>query len=98
MAIIIEEEKNGTGAVRILLWLLIVVVIAVAGYYIFFAKPELVGIIAVPPNLQSKNIDTLAGIDFNQENVINSQEFQMLKQYITSPEPGNAGRSNPFVP
>ena len=81
-----------------MLWFLIIIIIAVAGYYIFFAKPQFVEIIGVPQNLQSKDIDILSVIDLNPEGVINSQEFRSLKQYITPPQPGNAGKSNPFAP
>ncbi len=95
MAIIIEEEKNKMGAVRFLMWFLILVIIGVAGYYIFFAKPQLIEI-ATPSNF--KGIDPLAGINLNPEEVLNSQDFQSLKKYVTPPQPGNAGKSNPFAP
>lgn len=97
MAILIEEENNRASIVKVFLWLLILIIIAVAGYYIFFAKPQLVEIV-VPQNLQSKSIDSLAGINFNPQGVLNGEEFQSLKQYITPPKPGNAGKSNPFAP
>ncbi len=97
MAIVIEEERNGGNIVKILMWLLILVVVAVAGYYIFFAEPELVEIV-VPPNLQNKNISSLTGINLNPEEVVGGREFKSLKQYVNPPQPGNAGKSNPFAP
>ncbi len=98
MAIIVEEGGNGTSkVVRIIMWFLILLIIAVAGYYIFFAQPQLIEVV-VPSNLQGKSIDPLAGINLNPGEVISGEEFQALKQYVTPPRPGNAGKSNPFSP
>ena len=96
MATIIEEGKNGRGGiVRLLMWLMVLIIIGAAGYYIFFAEPQLVEI-ATPASF--KSIDPLAGINLNPEDVINGVEFQSLKIYVTPPRPGNAGKANPFAP
>lgn len=95
MAIIIEEEKNKIGIVKFLMWFLILIIIGVAGYYIFFAQPQLIEIVT-PSNF--KAIDPLAGINLNPEEVLNSQDFLSLKKYVTPPEPGNTGKTNPFAP
>ncbi|MEK9180562.1 MAG: hypothetical protein AAB897_04080 [Patescibacteria group bacterium] len=93
MAIIVEEERPQINITRMLMWLIILVIIGVAIYYIFFSQPQIVDV-AIPSNFQ--NIDPLASINLNPEDVINGPEFQALKQYVTVPEPGNAGRLNPF--
>jgi len=95
MAIIIEEETNKISIVSILSWLAVLVIIGVAVYYVFFTKPQLVEV-AAPPNF--KDIDPLAKISLNPEDVVNSQAFQSLKPYVTIGTPEAAGRQNPFLP
>ncbi|MBU6500334.1 MAG: hypothetical protein KGJ89_00695 [Patescibacteria group bacterium] len=95
MAIVLEEEKNKTNIVSIITWLAVLGIIVAAVYYIFFNQPQLVEV-AAPANFQ--NVDPLSKIKLNPEDVINSQSFQSLKQYVAPPVPGNAGRDNPFVP
>ncbi len=96
MAIVVEEENNNkTGVVRIVTWVTVIILISAAAYYIFFAQPELVGLVSPPSNFT--NIDSLSQISLNPEEVINSSGFQSLKQYITLPVAGNAGRQNPFL-
>ena len=95
MAIVVEEESPKVSAVSVLIWLIILAIVAVAVYYIFFAKPELVEIVAPPA---FRNVDTLARVVINPNDVVGSQAFQALKQYITIPAIGNAGRANPFSP
>lgn len=94
MAIIVEEEKkNNAGIVRVVTWLVILVAIGSAAYYVFFAQPQLIEVVA-PPNL--KNIEPLAKLNLNPEEVINSQIFRSLKQH-TRPVVSGVGRSNPFL-
>ena len=95
MAIIVEEEKNKGGIVRILMWVVILGIVGFAGYYIFFAKPQLVEIEA-PANF--KGINPLSEIQLNPQEVIQGRSFQALKNYVSPPQPGNAGKSNPFAP
>jgi len=94
MAIVIEEEQNKTNIIGIVTWLVILAIIAVAAYYVFFKAPPFVEV-APPTNLI--NIDPLAHLNIDPGAVVNGQSFQSLKQYITPPEPGNAGRPNPFL-
>lgn len=94
MAIIVEEERSRPSIIAVLMWLMVLIIVAVAVYYIFFVQPQVVDI-GVPSNFQ--NIDPLAEINLNPEDVIGSSGFQSMKQYVTPPVPGNAGRANPFV-
>lgn len=94
MAIIIEEENKQASVGRILMWLVVLGIIVAAVYYIFFANPEIIDV-AAPANLQ--NIDQLAGLNFNPEDVVNNGAFQSLKQYVSlSSSTAGVGRANPF--
>lgn len=96
MAIIVEEEQgNRVSIISALMWVLVLVIIIAAGYFIFFAQPQFVEIVA-PQNF--KGIDPLANLNLDPEGVVQSQEFQSLRQYVTPIAPGNAGKSNPFGP
>lgn len=97
MAIIVEEEKkNGAGGIlTILTWLVIVGAIGGAVYYVFFAQPQLVGKITAPAGFQSTQ--QLSKINLNPQDILESQSFQALKQYITPLQPATAGRPNPFL-
>lgn len=95
MAIVIEEEKNQTNIIGIVTWLVVILVVGIAAYYIFFARPQLVEMVA-PSAFQ--NINTISKINLNPEEVVNSKLFQSLKLYVSLPVPGSAGRSNPFSP
>jgi len=95
MAIVIEEEKNGTSVMGVVMWVVVFAIIIAAVYYVFFAQPQLVEVVA-PANF--KNINPLANINLNPEDVVNSRNFQSLKQYVTPSSPENFGRSNPFLP
>lgn len=94
MAIVIEEEKNRISPISIATWLVVMIIIGLAAYYIFFSQPQLVEITA-PQIFQ--NIDPLSKVNINPEDVVNGPGFQSLKSTITLPEPGNAGRANPFM-
>lgn len=94
MSIVVEEEKGGVGMGKIIAWIIILVIIGASAYYVFFAKPELIEITA-PSNF--KIINPLAKINLNPEEVVNSPDFQALKQYIGVPVAGNTGRANPFL-
>jgi hypothetical protein len=95
MAIVIEEEGNKTNIVGTVTWVVVLVIIVLTIYYVFFAQPQLVEVVA-PANF--KNIDPLANVTLNLEDVTGNRNFQNLKQYITPISPGNYGRSNPFLP
>jgi len=94
MAIIVEEEKSRGGIIKLVMWMGLLVIIAVAVYYIFFAQPQVVEF-AIPPAFV--NINPIAAVSVNQEDVINSPAFQALKPYVTIPTPTTNGRTNPFL-
>ena len=96
MATIIEEGNNGKrGAVRFVLWLLMLGIIGAAGYYIFFAEPQLV---TIPAPAGFKIIDPLAGIDLRPDDVLGGALFKSLKHAVPPPPSGVFGKSNPFAP
>ncbi len=95
MAIVVEEDRPKINITQVLMWLTVLLIVGFAVYYIFFAEPQIVGV-AVPPAF--KNIDPLAEVNLTPEDLINSEQFKSLKQYVTPPEAGNAGRTNPFIP
>lgn len=95
MAIVVEEERPQINITQALMWLTVLAIVGSAIYYIFFAKPEIVDV-AVPTAF--KNLDPLAQVNLNPEDLLNDPSFQSLKEYVTLPEPGNAGRINPFIP
>jgi hypothetical protein len=100
MAIIIEEEKNGKNMnlIRFFAWLVILIIVAIAAYYLFFVKPELV-IITPPANFQY--IAPIAQANLDPQAVLNSPAFTALKQpnfpLPTPNGPVPVGRPNPFV-
>lgn len=94
MAIIVEEGKNKTGVVSFLIWILILGLITAAVYYVFFKNPDIVGVLT-PAGFQ--NTAALSKINLKPEEIINSAQFQSLKQYVSLPTIQNAGRANPFL-
>jgi predicted permease len=97
MAIVIEEEKKSSNALAFLGWIVVIAVIIAAIYYIFFVEPP-TAVIAPTGTLQ--NIGSLPATEVNPQDVINSDEFQALQQYIAEPTstgPAPVGRPNPFV-
>ena len=97
MAILVEEEGNKTNIFKLLIWAGTLIIVMVAIYYIFFVNPPLIEV-AIPPSFV--NIKTLgtALIDVNQ--IISGPAMSSLDKHVTVPEPdpGSAGRPNPFVP
>ena len=94
MAIVIEEEKNKIGIFTIVAWLVVLILIGSAVYYIFFKKPQY---IELSPPSDFSNTAALSKVKLSPEEIVNSPNFQVLKQYITPPSTGNAGRQNPFL-
>jgi len=94
MAIVVEEQKNKAGLASILIWVVILVIIMVAIYYIFFAKPQLIGISA-PDSF--RNINPLSHLNINPQDIVNNPTFQSLKQYVMPASTSTVGRSNPFL-
>lgn len=94
MAIIVEEEqKSRQNFTGLIVWSLIFVVIAVAVYYVFFKRPDLVE--QATPTLT--NTEALSKIELKPDEVINSPSFQALQSYVQPLTPPPAGRANPFL-
>ncbi len=95
MAIVVSEEgEQKIDILNIAIWVFLLVLIGVAAYLIFFRKPELVEVVS-PSSF--KNIDPLAKVALNPQEVVNSPDFRSLKQYVPLPSPASVGRSNPFL-
>lgn len=94
MAIIIEEQRERLGFLNVLIWLVILLMLGAGTYYVFFKKPELYEV-ATPVNLESTQ--ELVRITINPDDVIQSPQFQALKQYITPTQAVTVGRPNPFM-
>jgi len=97
MAIVIEEEKGSrAGLVGILMWVAIVGVVGAAIYYIFVKKPDTIGELIAPKELQ--NIGELAVVNLNPETIINNPIYQSLRSHAGPPATPGMGRTNPFLP
>ncbi|OGZ52752.1 MAG: hypothetical protein A3B25_00975 [Candidatus Ryanbacteria bacterium RIFCSPLOWO2_01_FULL_48_26] len=95
MAIVVSEEgEKKIDIVNLTIWLFLLIVVGITAYFIFFKKPELVDV-ASPSSY--RNIDPLAQVTLNPEEVVNSPDFQSLKQYVPLLSPASVGRSNPFL-
>ena len=94
MAIIVEEKRDTKGVLNWLVWVAILAIITSPIYYIFFKKPEL---IEFTSSSSFKNIQELSRINIDSGQLVNSPQFQALKQYVTVAEPQNLGRTNPFL-
>lgn len=95
MAIIVEEEpKKRQGLVGLIVWGLIFVIIAIAVYYVFFKRPDLVEVVT-PSNFS--NTEALSQINLAPDEVINSPSFQALRPYAEPITTQGGGRTNPFL-
>ena len=94
MAIIIEGEKQGKGTVQAVVGAVVAVLLLVATYWIFFAEPPLVEVIA-PQELES--ISRISQVEVSPEVVTGSPVFKSLKILADDPELGEFGRENPFA-
>jgi hypothetical protein len=97
MAIIIEEEKRTSGILNILGWLAVLSMVGAAIYYIFLVSPITAIIL---PSAGLNNIGPISQVNLNAQNILNSNEFQALKQYVSPTSTFGSvpvGRANPFV-
>jgi len=96
MAIVIEEEKNKSGLITAIIWIIVLAIIVAAIYYLFFSQPQLIEVV-VPTNLQ--NAQNISKININPDLLNSNPVFNQLKPYnIQSTSSGtNIGRSNPFL-
>lgn len=94
MAITFEEKTSSSGIINFLIWVVILIIIVASAYYVFFKNPQFVEFTASTP---FKNVQQLSKITINSDQLINSPQFQSLKQYITVTAPQDIGRANPFL-
>jgi hypothetical protein len=93
MAIVVEQEqKSRQGLVGLIIWGVVFAIIAIAVYYVFFKRPDLVDV-ATPT---ASDTAALSQIRLEPDEVINSPDFQALRSYVQPLEPQPGGRSNPF--
>jgi hypothetical protein len=94
MAIFVEEKSNSGAVINIIIWVTILAIISASVYYIFFQQPQLVEFNA---SSSFQNVQQLSKISINSDSLINNQVFQGLKSYISTPQPDNFGKDNPFL-
>lgn len=95
MAIIVEEEqKSHQGLTGIIVWGLVFVIAAVAVYYVFFKRPDLVEVVT-PSNFTDTEV--LSRINLAPDEVINSESFRALRPYAPPLTATPGGRANPFL-
>lgn len=94
MAIVVEEEgkprQNFTGLIT---GGIVFVVVALAVYYVFFKRPDLVDV-ATPTG---SNTAVLSQINLQPDEVINSPAFQALHPYTQPIATSTGGGANPFL-
>jgi hypothetical protein len=93
MAIVVEQERKKINWFAILLIIFLVAVIGGAIYYFFFVAPPLIDKIAP---LQLQSLKDLSFAELNPETILNSPDFQILRQYVNPIEIGAVGKINPF--
>ena len=95
MAIIIEQEKKSVNWFGIITAIVIIGVLFSGAYFVLFTKPELIEIV-VPGDV--RDLSQLSQLSFNPEELLNSPQFKVLKQFDTDVAIPQPGRSNPFQP
>jgi len=96
MAIIIEEEKRGSGILTLLVWVIIIGIIGFGTYAVFFKQPQVVDII-IPDELQNvANISSRIK-ELQPESIQSDPTFNSLQRWVTVPVKGETGRANPFL-
>jgi hypothetical protein len=94
MAIVIEEEKSGTGLVSILLWLIVLACIVVGAYYVFFKRVDIIDI-DQPSSFQETM--QLSGVNLHPELVVSRIQQPAFTSHSTIIPAKTNGRSNPFL-
>jgi len=94
MAIIVEQERKKINWFALLLVIFLVAVIGGVIYYFFFVTPPFIDKV-VPLPLRSLKDLSLAQL--HPETILNSPDFQLLRQYVNPIEIGAVGKLNPFA-
>ena len=94
MAFTIEGENKRKGLVRLVVGVIVDLLLLFATYYLFFTKPPQIDIL-VPLELES--ISKISKLSIDPGAVIDSPQYQSLKEHVGPPELGEYGRVNPFA-
>ena len=94
MAFTIEGEKQNKMAMRVIIIVILVMLLVFATYYLFFTKPPQIEVL-VPVELET--ISQISDLEVNPSAIIESPEYQSLKEHVAPPELGEFGRVNPFA-
>jgi len=97
MAIVVEEGEKKTNILGIIGWLVFLGIAGAAVYYVFFAQPELVPILA---SSSLSTIAPIAQVSLHPDAVLQSPAFQALTSTVPLPTPQGPApvkRANPFV-
>ncbi|RME61421.1 hypothetical protein D6779_00095 [Candidatus Parcubacteria bacterium] len=95
MAIVIEEDKRTATLISVAGWVAVLLFIAVAVYYVFFKRPDIIDE-RVPPHFEK--VQEVSGINLKPETILDDPRFKLREMLVPSPQPGNLGRENPFLP
>ena len=93
MAFTIEGESRRKGLVTLVVGIIAVFILLFATYYLFFTNPPQIDVL-VPAELVT--ISRISEFSVDPGAVIDSQEYQSLKEHVGPPELGEFGRVNPF--
>jgi hypothetical protein len=96
MAISIEQEKKEVNWLNIILAIIIIVSIFVGTYLLFFKKPELIEEVVISERFRS--LSEFSKVEFDPQEVLNSPNFKVLRQFQIRSSTSEPGKSNPFEP
>ena len=95
MAITIEEEKKQVNWVGAVVGVVVAVSLFAAAYLLLFRKPELIEVV-VPGRLET--LRGVSQITFDPNELLQSPEFKILRQFGNEPATPTPGKINPFSP
>lgn len=96
MAIVLEEQKSRFPWFFFLILFLIVLILGIAGYFLFYVQPDLVG--RVLPSSFTGVVDlSVSGADLST--LQRNPSFSNLREQVSPPvlNEGVFGKGNPFV-
>jgi hypothetical protein len=95
MAIVVEEENSKAGGLGgLIIWGVVFVVLAVAIYYVFFKRPDLVEV-NTPANFEGTV--QLSKVHLDPSKVVNDPLFSSFQTYAEPLHPTPSARPNPFL-
>lgn len=97
MAIVVEDQQKEGGGGSVLglaVWLLVLGLVGAGVYYIAFAKPEFVEVVAP---IGFKATEEIAKLNLNADEILADPRFEDLRTHVTLTPTGMFGRENPFL-